>query len=56
MFPINLVVKDETLKQLEDNYIPAISEYDPLNLVMWFGSFLVRLSLREQRMISHIMF
>ena len=37
MFPINLVVKDETLKQLEDNYIPAISEYDPeLSDVVWF--------------------
>jgi len=37
IFPINLVVKDETLKHLADNYIPAISEYDPeLSNIVWF--------------------
>ena len=36
MFPINLVVKDDTLKQLADNHIPAISEYDPELKFVWF--------------------
>ena len=36
MFPINLVVKDETLTQLSDNGVPAISEYDPELGLVWF--------------------
>jgi len=37
IFPINLVMKDDTLKHLADNYIPAISEYDPeLSKIVWF--------------------
>ena len=36
MFPINLVVKDETLGQLQENGVPAISEYDPELQLVWF--------------------
>ena len=36
MFPINLVMKGDTLSQLVDNGIPAISEYDKKLKMVWF--------------------
>ena len=36
MFPINLVMKGDTLSQLADNGIPAISEYDKKLQMVWF--------------------
>ncbi|MHC4737116.1 MAG: hypothetical protein ACYTDW_22110, partial [Planctomycetota bacterium] len=35
MFPINLVMKGDTLSQLVDNGVPAISEYDPDLKLVW---------------------
>ncbi len=36
VFPINLVIKNETIEKLQEKYIPPISEFDPQLQVCWF--------------------
>jgi DNA polymerase-3 subunit alpha len=36
VFPINLVIKTETIEKLQEKYIPPISEFDPELQVCWF--------------------
>ena len=36
VFPINLVIKPETIKRLEEKFVPPISEFDPELLICWF--------------------
>jgi len=36
VFPINLVINDETVQRLQDKFIPPISEYDQELQVCWF--------------------
>jgi hypothetical protein len=36
VFPINLVISDETVQKLQEKFIPPISEFDPELQVCWF--------------------
>tara|TARA_R110002020_G_scaffold37239_17_gene112580 strand:+ start:19253 stop:22684 length:3432 start_codon:yes stop_codon:yes gene_type:complete len=36
VFPINLVIGDDTIQRLQDKFIPPISEFDPELQVCWF--------------------
>ena len=36
LFPMDLVLNENTRKKLDENFIPAISEYDPDLEVVWF--------------------
>jgi DNA polymerase-3 subunit alpha len=36
VFPLNLVIKQETIKDLERKGVPPISEFDPALLLCWF--------------------
>jgi len=36
MFPMHLVVNDDTLNRLREKYVPPISEYDPELELVWF--------------------
>ena len=36
VFPLNLVISEETIQHLQDRHIPPISEFDPALLICWF--------------------
>jgi len=36
VFPINLVIKQDTVQRLQDKFVPPISEYDPNLKLCWF--------------------
>mgnify|MGYP003626849889 CR=1 FL=1 len=36
VFPINLVIRPETVQRLQDKFVPPISEFDPELCVCWF--------------------
>ncbi|MAH44427.1 hypothetical protein CMI37_01270 [Candidatus Pacearchaeota archaeon] len=36
VFPINLVISTDTVQQLQDKFIPPISEFDPRLQICWF--------------------
>ena len=36
MFPMNLVITPQTIEQLQDRFVPPISEFDPSLQLCWF--------------------